>query len=74
MLSIFTNHVWVVRTFSFLAGSPPTAIYVIETCSLSKRTLAGLACSPYWPTMFAAASRVVQLVWDAQTTCCDIGK
>ena len=40
MLSIFTNHVWVVRTFSFLAGSPPTAIYVIETCSLSKRTLA----------------------------------
>ena len=40
MLGIFPNHVWVVSTFSFLAGSPPTAIYVIQTCRLSKRTLA----------------------------------
>ena len=40
MLGIFTNHVWVVSTFCFLAGSPPTAISVIVTCSLSNRTLA----------------------------------
>ena len=29
----------------------------------------GGACNPYWPMMFAAASRVVQLAWDAWTTC-----
>ena len=40
MLGIFTNQAWIVSTFSFLAGSPPTAISVIEMCSLSKRTLA----------------------------------
>ena len=34
----------------------------------------GRACNPYWPTMFAAASRVVQLAWDAWTTCRGIGE
>ena len=34
----------------------------------------GRTCNPYWPTMFAAAFRVVQLAWDARTTCRGIGE
>ena len=34
----------------------------------------GRACHPYWSMTFATASRVVQLAWDARTTCRGIGE